>query len=175
MKQQLQEIKETGNDRYEVYSLRDPMTRKVFYIGIAKDPYKRFMQHLYMDGSNPEKDGIIASMKEKGLTPIMQVECKCYDKSQAEANEAEFIEYYRAHGHKLCNQMLPLNKYADAGRRIGEYERDIKKQYTDRSRLRTFFDRLRVLLIINPSKRRIAILQMEEEIMLFQNMKESEA
>jgi hypothetical protein len=101
-----------------------------FYVGVAADPYKRFVQHLQLDGSNKEKDAIIRDLKEGGWVPVMEVECRCYGKALAERLETFFIEYYRAAKQPLTNRALTLSDDANCGRNVYEYEQRVLAQHS---------------------------------------------
>lgn len=147
-----------------VYTLRFPDTRKVFYVGIAEDPYKRFMQHLSMDGSNQEKDAIIADLKARGLTPLMQVEGTCPDRRAARHEEAQFTGYYLAANHPLTNQELKLLSDAENGRYVYRQEQQARARLSTRNK--RVMARLKTAFIVGKYNRDMYRWQLEEDLLL---------
>lgn len=156
-------------ERHEVYSLRFPDTRKVFYIGIGKDAYKRFVQHIQMDGSNKDKDATIADLKKRGLAPVLHIENGCPDRASAEIAESAFIEYYRAWGHPLCNKILPLNGDMEAARQTAEYEQKVQKRYA--SKWYKAFVSIRPFFIFNKHQRQEYIWQRDDDYSVYRSLK----
>ena len=69
-----------------VYSLSDPITNEIKYIGLSHNPRRRYIQHLCTDNGK-NKDIWIKRLKEKGTKPILKIISK--HKGWAEANKRE--------------------------------------------------------------------------------------
>jgi predicted GIY-YIG superfamily endonuclease len=57
--------------KYYIYTLSDPITNEIRYIGYSKDPKKRYANHLCISKLKSKKNSWIKSLKNKGLKPIM--------------------------------------------------------------------------------------------------------
>lgn len=157
--------------QYAIYSLRYPDTRNVFYIGQAKDFYKRFVQHIQADGTNKDKDAIILDLKQRGLMPIVQVETWCPGKIAADTSEAAFIEYYRAWGHPLVNIILHLCSDAETARKVAEHEQEVVKRYDSFSFFQRLLVAIRPLFIFDKQAREEYCWQMEEDSVILSTLK----
>jgi len=90
-----------------IYSLTDPSTNKIRYIGqtICK-PERRYSQHLYqwkrIHGKINHVNSWIKSLSISNKKPIMTILCECSE-SEINNKEIEYIKTYREAGCNLCN------------------------------------------------------------------------
>jgi predicted GIY-YIG superfamily endonuclease len=61
----------TNGNPYTVYALIDPRSQDVCYIGITKDIYRRFIEHIRCTGANPAKDEWILSLRSEQVMVIV--------------------------------------------------------------------------------------------------------
>lgn len=93
-------------EQYKIYSLNDPETNEIRYIGKTVSPlYKRLSSH-YRDKSHSYKVHWISSLKEKKLKPKIVLVEIC-DETNWEEREKYWISYYREHTR--------LTNYLDGG------------------------------------------------------------
>lgn len=92
-----------------IYTLKDPITNKVMYVGATKYPSKRHSVHcsvgkkLYW--SSTHKDFWNYRLNQLGLKPVMDVIDECCDITW-EAMEIFWISYYRVLNPCLLNRAL---------------------------------------------------------------------
>lgn len=108
-----------------IYTLIDPTTNEIRYVGKANNPERRLSSHIYQhsDASNPHKHNWIKKLRRQGLRPIMQIVEICAD-SEWKQREKYWIAKYRKSNHKLLN----ISAGGDDGGKSDE----------GRERLRTF-------------------------------------
>lgn len=94
------EIKECES-YYWIYSLEDPFSKEVKYIGITNNPKKRLYEHLKDDRSNKHKHNWLRQIEYSPTMIILGMECTL---NQVRLKEKEFISYYRNKGNKLVNK-----------------------------------------------------------------------
>jgi len=87
-----------------IYSLIDPTTKQIRYIGKADNPTDRLYKHL-ADKRVNHRTCWIKSLKKKGLKPIVEI-LAIVDKKQWQNWERFFIKYYKGRGFKLVNGTL---------------------------------------------------------------------
>lgn len=93
-------------EEYKIYSLNDPETNEVRYVGKTVSPlYKRLSSH-YRDKKKSYKTHWIESLKEKKLKPIIKLIEIC-DENNWEEREKYWISYFRKHSR--------LTNYLDGG------------------------------------------------------------
>ena len=87
-----------------IYTLVDPTTNEIRYVGKANDPERRLSNHVYQHGdtSNPHKHNWIKKLVRQGLKPIMHVIEICAD-SEWKQREKYWIAKYRKSNTKLLN------------------------------------------------------------------------
>jgi hypothetical protein len=91
---------------YKIYSLNDPITDEVRYIGkTVSELFKRLSSH-YRDKSKSYKTYWIQSLKEKGLKPVIKLVEICLENNWEE-REKYWISFYR--------QRTNLTNYLDGG------------------------------------------------------------
>jgi len=90
--------------KYYIYTLTDPITNKVRYVGKTTNLKKRYYYHCSLFCNNLEKthrSNWIKSLLNKNLKPIMNEIDKCSDNWQEK--EIYWIKYYKDLGYDLCN------------------------------------------------------------------------
>lgn len=93
-----------------VYTLSDPRTEKVRYVGCTIDPARRFKAHLSVTTAgrenpiNRQKARWISGLMSQGREPVMTiVERGPLDREAAVKAERKWIKEYRSKGMKLFN------------------------------------------------------------------------
>lgn len=84
------EITHNSEDKIFIYGLVDPNTEEIRYIGQARDPEKRFKQHLN-DYAGLKKIQLIKELKEKDQIPTLQILCAT-DTARANVVEKFYIK-----------------------------------------------------------------------------------
>jgi group I intron endonuclease len=90
-----------------VYILIDPIANQVRYVGISKDPSKRFKGHLFTSNliKNTHKNNWIKKLKSCGMKPTLSViEQVSFD--EWPAKERYWIKYYKDIGCDLTNATI---------------------------------------------------------------------
>lgn len=84
-----------------IYSLSDPISRNIRYIGKTNNIKKRLINHL-KDKSNCHRTNWISSLKSKKLIPIIDILEEC---SEEEVDDLEryYISQYKSWGYDLTN------------------------------------------------------------------------
>ena len=85
-----------------IYSLKDPTSGAIRYVGKTVNLQKRYSKHLLAQGANPEKNAWIEQLKTNGLKPQIEVLEKCGESVWAE-RERYWIAYGKAQGWDLLN------------------------------------------------------------------------
>lgn len=89
---------------YVVYSLIDPISNVVRYIGITRQPIKkRYNGHIYLLKQKSKKISWIKSLSAKGVAPIMDIIDDNLIRSVAFKKEKEYIKLYLSAGANLTN------------------------------------------------------------------------
>ena len=96
------------NDTFVIYSLSDPITNEVRYIGKANELYTRIRRHIQTSrlNCNTHKNAWLKSLIKNGLYPKVCIIEK--HQSNIYLNEAEikWISYYHNNGGNLTNGTL---------------------------------------------------------------------
>lgn len=87
-----------------IYSLIDPETQEVRYVGKSNTPGKRLVAHVCTthDDCNPHKQNWIKQLKSRGLRPILSIIEETTLDLWPE-REIYWIEFYRSMGSNLTN------------------------------------------------------------------------
>lgn len=86
-----------------IYSLVDPFTKEVRYIGKANNPKARYSAHMSCrDKTNPHKNYWIKGLKESGAKPLLKILEETDDKNWEE-RERYWIAYGNDSGWNLTN------------------------------------------------------------------------
>lgn len=103
-------LKESYVALYKIYTLRNPFTGEIFYVGqTLQEPQTRLSGHIHQGGDvNPEKNEYIKAIIDKGGKPMIEVvetipgTCRI-DKALVNEREIYWIKYYKSIGIKLLN------------------------------------------------------------------------
>jgi len=89
-----------------VYTLNDPDTGEIRYVGKTIKPQIRLRQHCSSFANQPHsyKWHWIKSLLDRGLKPVMVIVETCATNEQANASEKRLIAEYRAAGCCLTNR-----------------------------------------------------------------------
>lgn len=93
-----------------IYSLNDPITNEIRYIGKTgniEDRYKRHLQKCYLDkyDKNTHKSNWIKSLLKMGLKPILNIIQECNTENVNEL-EVYWISKFKKDGIKLTNSSM---------------------------------------------------------------------
>lgn len=80
---------------YYIYTITDPRTNTIFYVGQSRNFEQRFSNHM---STNPQ----VVKIKDAGYRPIFTIVFKCSGK-YAHMYENRFIEYFEKQGYMLNN------------------------------------------------------------------------
>ena len=86
-----------------VYELVDPRDNSVFYVGVTRDLYKRFRDHMRCDGTNVQKDYRIQEIVASGHLPIMRTVERAKTFTAVLVRETHWIRLYLSQGVLLLN------------------------------------------------------------------------
>lgn len=116
---------------YSVYTLSDPRTNEVRYVGCTLDVKRRFNDHMRNQEGNSRKRAWIDELKAQGLQPVLFVLEDELKEAEAFNHEAYWIVQYRDHGASLLNYQhaQPGVPYREHKRHISSYVVYSKKQY----------------------------------------------
>src|SRR5690242_2169999 len=92
-----------------VYSLRNPLSNDIFYVGKTSNTYTRLLQHSLLE-LGPKAE-IIRELKSRKLRPVMEIIDQTdirtkIDSMQAEYKEIYWIQKYISIGWNLLNVTL---------------------------------------------------------------------
>jgi excisionase family DNA binding protein len=86
-----------------VYALGDPRTQQIRYIGIAKDVFKRYAQHLNYPHPNDAKNAWMTEVKRAGIVPTLAILESGIEEDVVYEREKYWIQYYLALNAPLTN------------------------------------------------------------------------
>jgi hypothetical protein len=131
-----------------IYSLIDPETNEIRYIGKSNNPKNRLVDHIRKSKySNVYKNRWISKLKEKNLSPIMNIiESVCND--MWSEREKYWIKYYKDMGCKLTN----LTDGGDGG----NFGNDVNKKISEKLKGRKFTPETLKLMSESAKKRIIS-------------------
>lgn len=84
---------------YLIYSISDPITRDIVYIGCTEDLYARALRHIK---SNTLVSKWISTIPN-GFNPIYNIEYTTNDINDASLTEYCYINAYKSQGYELLN------------------------------------------------------------------------
>lgn len=90
-------------ETYKIYSLNDPITDEVRYIGKTVSPLHKRLSSHYREKRYSYKNNWISSLKKQGLKPIIKLVEIC-NSTNWEERERYWIKYYRTIT-KLTNEL----------------------------------------------------------------------
>lgn len=86
-----------------IYTLRDPITREIRYVGKSDNPKQRLSEHIRKSKYTiTYKNRWLQTLKQKNLIPIMEI-IDIVDKNNWGDSEKKWISYYREEGFNLTN------------------------------------------------------------------------
>ena len=91
---------------YVVYTLIDPRNDTVRYVGITKDVYLRFNQHIRGDCGNIKKNGWIFECRQENVMIIMKALEQISSIETARERERYWIRYYIESGMPIENSAV---------------------------------------------------------------------
>lgn len=91
----------------KIYTLTDPITNEVRYVGKSQNPKKRLYEHIGESKRkcNTEKHFWINYLLSKGYKPVIDVVEEC-DNSEAEFFEIFYISLFKSWGFNLTNKTI---------------------------------------------------------------------
>ena len=101
---------------YTIYALVDPRNGEIKYVGLTKDVYVRFAQHIRGKSDHPQKDAWIQELKQAQIQELKQAQILVHlemleqveDLDLALNRENHWIDFWLAEGCKLFNRTLPI-------------------------------------------------------------------
>ncbi len=87
------------NRAYCIYSLSNPASGEVFYVGVTLNPYIRLRSHITGKNNRAKTEYI----KNSCANPVMNILAEYEDKIRAYEVEGEYIHKYFNNGHPLLN------------------------------------------------------------------------
>lgn len=124
-----------------IYSLNDPDTDEIKYVGKTNDPKRRIAEHL-IDRTKSYKNSWIKGLLQKNKNPNLKIIEECFE-SNWEERERYWIKYYKDLGYSLTNLTdggegvsLPGDKHPQHGKPISEerkrkMSKTLKEKYKD--------------------------------------------
>lgn len=88
---------------YKIYSLKDPVSLDVVYIGQTRQPLLNRLSGHIADAKDSNKKNWIDNLKANGLLPIIEV-IEFTDEENASIREKHWIGYFQALGARLLNE-----------------------------------------------------------------------
>lgn len=98
---------------YSVYTLTDPRTRKVRYVGISEKPYKRYGNHLSLASNTTPKNSWIADLMDNDMLPELTIVEFDLDRPTALDREDYWIKFYSQAYGDLLNVSERGKSYAE--------------------------------------------------------------
>lgn len=95
-------------DTYWIYSISNPLTGEVFYVGQTNNLRSRFHSHT-LPRKQTEKDSIIKSMLENNNWPVFTILERTVGQKTAVEREGYHIARLRNEGHPLANSIGEMN------------------------------------------------------------------
>lgn len=92
-----------NKDEIYIYTISDPITLLVRYVGKTKNTKERFRKHL-TENNNTYKSKWIKGLRIRGLIPLFEIIDVC-NKDNWEDAEKRYIKLYKSIGANLLNQM----------------------------------------------------------------------
>ena len=91
--------------KYSVYSLKDPKTGEVRYVGISQNVKKRFRQHI-TDNKDCHKKRWINKLLKENLLPSLETVDRNLSIEDAFELEKKYIKNFKEIGIKLTNETI---------------------------------------------------------------------
>lgn len=87
-----------------IYTISDPISGLVFYVGKTKDPKERFRKHLTSTKVTTKSRRHITGLLNKGLNPVFEIIDTCTENNWQE-KEQQYIMIFKSIGANLLNQL----------------------------------------------------------------------
>ena len=87
-----------------IYTMSDPVSGLVRYVGKTKNPKQRFRKHLTSKKLNTKSCRWIKGLKAKGLKPVFEIVDTCTE-SDWQQKERQYILVFKSIGAGLLNQL----------------------------------------------------------------------
>jgi predicted GIY-YIG superfamily endonuclease len=88
--------------KISIYTLKDPITNKIRYVGQTNDTKRRLNRHLNNSRSFRDKRHISNWIRSLSYDPVMDIIETC-EYAERNIRENYWIEYYKTQGFDLCN------------------------------------------------------------------------
>lgn len=111
---------------FSVYTLSDPRTDQVRYVGISNDVERRYVQHIN-ENINASKRDWIQELKSNQLMPSLTVIETELTLEEAKEHERGWIRHYLEHGSSLVN-ISGVTKPWVGGIRIGKQVKEQREK-----------------------------------------------
>src|SRR5260370_22490708 len=92
---------------YFVYTLTDPRTGTVGYVGITNNVYERFKQNNSYQENKGKKHAWIQQLQQEKVMPAMKILEVVENEESALDRERYWIKHYKEQGIQLTNLYLP--------------------------------------------------------------------
>jgi hypothetical protein len=96
---------------YAVYALEDPRytdITRIRYVGLTKDVYTRFAQHVQCSGGNLKKNSWVQELKSLNIMFTMRTVETVETLDEAREREGYWMSRYFSLGAHLFNQYVPV-------------------------------------------------------------------
>jgi len=107
----------------KIYTLSDPISKQVVYVGASKNPLKRLSGHLCESKQDKtEKHKWIISLFSCGLKPLVHTIDEC-NEDECDFLEIFYISLFKSWGFNLLN--MTIGGKGAGGRIMGDYQKNI--------------------------------------------------
>lgn len=139
---------------YHIYTLTDPKTEKVRYVGMSKNAHRRYAMHLLNMGRlDGQKDRWIKALAETGEAPSMSIIETVETETEARKREKDWIQHYLNLKMPLTNELLLESGMAPHTIYLGDNDRDLVDTIRQAYGLNTDADAIRLALTLTAKKR----------------------
>lgn len=102
---------------YTIYVLEDQRYSEIAsirYVGLTKDVYSRFAQHVQCAGNNQEKNAWVQELKSANIMLVMRTIETVETLEDAREREEYWIQHFLSQGSRILNQQIaPSFTYED--------------------------------------------------------------
>lgn len=133
---------------YYIYSLKDPITNKIRYIGKTTNIQKRYYYHCsnyHLNNENTHRSNWIKSLKNQNLKPIIEIIEECENWQE---REIYWIKYHKDLGYDLCNHTIG----GDGGKGFSQYKEFKVYQYDKSGKLLNIYNSTREASLLTSTK-----------------------
>src|ERR1022692_5268149 len=104
----MQKIEAPG--MHVIYGLIDPRDQSVHYVGLTKDAFSRFFQHIQCSGNNYAKNAWMHELRAANVVPIMKTLEATPEYDYALLREEYWIGHYETLGEPLRSEERRVGK-----------------------------------------------------------------